>query len=246
MNNTPIDSFIPILDAIISVSDPDKVSPKKIRRALEQLFSMSLEHQKREINELIVSRFQLLQNDPHILVSQEEFNNLKKIQNNYDALLSSNSHIKKQKEKAKVKTKVDAKKKKKTKVSKPRAENPGSKSINNLKLRLSDALSDFLGQRELPRTQVVKLVWEYIKQHDLQSPADRREIICDDRMRPIFGDKVTMFSLNKVLSQHLTKIDPTEAEAPSQVTTEAPPAGLSLDNDMMHNFKQENGILPMF
>lgn len=232
MNNT-LESFIPILDAIISVSDPDKVSPKKIRRALEQLFSMSLEHQKREMNELIVSRFQMLQNDPHVLVSQEEFNNLKKVQNNYDALLSSGSHIKK----AKVKTKVDVKKKKKAKVSKPRAENPGSKSINTLKLRLSDELSNFLGQRELPRTQVVKLVWEYIKEHDLQSPTDRREIICDDRMRPIFGDKVTMFSLNKVLSQHLSKIDPAE-ESPVVLPT--------LDNDIMHNFKQENGILPLF
>ncbi|KAL3231026.1 Protein TRI1 [Nakaseomyces bracarensis] len=240
MSNVPLDSYVPILDAIISVSDPDKVSPKKIRRALEQLFSVSLEPQKREINELIVSRFQMLQNDPHILVSREEFSNLKKIQNNYDALLSSDSHIKKQKEKAKAKTKVDVKKKKKAKttkaVTKPRTENPGSKSINSLKLRLSDELSDFLGQTELPRTQVVKLVWDYIKKHDLQSPSDRREIICDDRMRPIFGDKVTMFSLNKVLSQHLHKIDPVEVS----------PIGLSLEADIMNDFKQENGMLPLF
>ena len=69
--NIDLNNYVSMLDAIISVSDPDKVSPKKIRKALEQLFSVSLENKKKEVNELIVARFQILQADPHILVINE-------------------------------------------------------------------------------------------------------------------------------------------------------------------------------
>ena len=50
---------------------------------------------------------------------------------------------------------------------------------------------------------MVKGVWDYIKAHDLQNPEDRREILCDDKMRKVFGKTVTMFSMNKVLVDHL-------------------------------------------
>ena len=215
--NIDLNNYVSMLDAIISVSDPDKVSPKKIRKALEQLFSVSLENKKKEVNELIVARFQILQADPHILVSNEEFQNLKMIRGNYDALLSSKSMEKKHKlTESSKKTRIQVKKKKSKKSSKDgekKVANPNSNAINSMKLRLSDDLYKFLGERELPRTQVVKQVWDYIKEHNLQSPEDRREIICDDRMRPIFGDKMTMFALNKILSKHLTKIEPKSEEA---------------------------------
>jgi chromatin remodeling complex protein RSC6 len=48
------------------------------------------------------------------------------------------------------------------------------------------------------------LQWEYIKANGLQNPENRREILADDKLRPIFGkDKVTMFEMNKHLAQHL-------------------------------------------
>ena len=56
----------------------------------------------------------------------------------------------------------------------------------------------------LPRAKVVSSVWDYIKQHDLQNPKNRREILADDKLKPIFGkDKVTMFEMNRYLAQHL-------------------------------------------
>jgi upstream activation factor subunit UAF30 len=50
---------------------------------------------------------------------------------------------------------------------------------------------------------VVKKLWEYIKSNDLQNPKDRREILCDEKLRALFGlDAVRMFQMNKV--QHLS------------------------------------------
>ncbi|KAK9380596.1 uncharacterized protein V2V93DRAFT_371117 [Kockiozyma suomiensis] len=73
----------------------------------------------------------------------------------------------------------------------------------NARMLLSEPLSAFLGQTELSRPECVKTIWNYIKEHDLQNPRDKREILCDDRMRPIFGDKTHMFTMNKILAKHL-------------------------------------------
>jgi upstream activation factor subunit UAF30 len=51
---------------------------------------------------------------------------------------------------------------------------------------------------------MVSRVWDYIKQHNLQNPQNRREILADDKLKPIFAkDKVMMFEMNRYLAQHL-------------------------------------------
>src|SRR5512147_3315878 len=71
-------------------------------------------------------------------------------------------------------------------------------------LRPSAALAAVVGPDPFPRGQAVSRVWGYIKEHGLQNPANRREILADDKLRPVFGkDKVTMFEMNKYLAQHL-------------------------------------------
>ncbi|KAI5123806.1 hypothetical protein M0805_009101 [Coniferiporia weirii] len=69
---------------------------------------------------------------------------------------------------------------------------------------LSAPLSALLEVDRLSRPQVVKQLWVYIKSNDLQNPSNKREILCDDRLRPVFNsDKIDMFKMNKVLGQHL-------------------------------------------
>jgi upstream activation factor subunit UAF30 len=71
-------------------------------------------------------------------------------------------------------------------------------------LQPSKELAAVVGPGPLPRGQVVSKVWDYIKKHDLQNPKDRREILADEKLEPIFGKKkVTMFEMNKYLAQHL-------------------------------------------
>lgn len=68
----------------------------------------------------------------------------------------------------------------------------------------SKELAAVVGEKDLPRPEVVKKVWEYIKAHKLQNPENAREIVADDNLRKVFGrDKVTMFEMNKYLAQHL-------------------------------------------
>lgn len=69
-------------------------------------------------------------------------------------------------------------------------------------VRISDPLSALLEVDRLSRPQVVKQLWVYIKANNLQNPNNKKEIMCDDRMRPVFNsDKIDMFKMNKVLGQ---------------------------------------------
>ena len=69
----------------------------------------------------------------------------------------------------------------------------------------SEELGAIVGNEKLPRSQVISKVWDYIKKHDLQDAKDRRQINADDKLEKIFGKKsVSMFEMNKHLSQHLT------------------------------------------
>ena len=72
-------------------------------------------------------------------------------------------------------------------------------------LRPSAELAAVVGSDPLPRGEVVSKVWAYIKKNDLQNPEDRREILADSKLEPIFGaKKATMFEMNKHLARHLT------------------------------------------
>jgi upstream activation factor subunit UAF30 len=71
-------------------------------------------------------------------------------------------------------------------------------------LQPSNELSAVVGSEPLPRAEVVSKVWDYIKTHNLQDPANKREIMADEKLQAVFGkERVTMFEMNKHLAQHL-------------------------------------------
>ncbi|GKU96034.1 hypothetical protein SLEP1_g9314 [Rubroshorea leprosula] len=72
---------------------------------------------------------------------------------------------------------------------------------------VSPQLGSFLGASEASRADAVKKIWEYIKLHNLQNPANKREICCDEKLKTIFEgkDKVGFLEMNKLLSQHFVK-----------------------------------------
>ena len=69
----------------------------------------------------------------------------------------------------------------------------------------SAELAAIVGDRPLPRTQVTKKVWDYIKGHKLQDSENRRMINADENLKRVFGGKkqVSMFEMTKLVSQHL-------------------------------------------
>ena len=72
-------------------------------------------------------------------------------------------------------------------------------------LNLSPELEEVVGKGPLPRSQVVKKLWEYIKSNNLQNPSNKRNILADDKLKAIFGGKseVTMFEMTKLVSAHM-------------------------------------------
>ncbi|MCL7037548.1 hypothetical protein MKW94_026169 [Papaver nudicaule] len=72
---------------------------------------------------------------------------------------------------------------------------------------VSPALGEFLGVSEASRTDVVKKIWVHIKANNLQNPSDKRQIICDEKLKSIFDgkDKVGMLEIARLLSPHFVK-----------------------------------------
>jgi chromatin remodeling complex protein RSC6 len=73
-------------------------------------------------------------------------------------------------------------------------------------MKPSATLAPVVGANPLPRTEVTKKVWDYIKKHNLQDAANRRMINADDKLKAVFGGKaqVSMFEMTKLISDHLS------------------------------------------
>ena len=87
-------------------------------------------------------------------------------------------------------------------TAKPAARKPNAAFMKPL--TPSATLAAVIGTAAIPRTEVTKKIWEYIKKHNLQDPANKRNINADAKLRPLFGkDQVSMFELTKIVSPHL-------------------------------------------
>ncbi|HSX26401.1 MAG TPA: type I DNA topoisomerase [Chlamydiales bacterium] len=81
------------------------------------------------------------------------------------------------------------------------------KAINQPTYRLSPPLASLLNAKELSRPEVTKAIWAYIKSHNLQNPANKRQIIPDPALAKVFGSKepIDMMKLSSILNKHLKK-----------------------------------------
>jgi len=70
----------------------------------------------------------------------------------------------------------------------------------------SSALAAVVGSSAIPRTEVTKKLWAYIKRNGLQDSKNRRAINADDKLRPVFGGRsqVSMFDMTKMVNRHLS------------------------------------------
>lgn len=73
-------------------------------------------------------------------------------------------------------------------------------------LKLTADLEAVVGKGPMPRSEVVKKLWLYIKKNNLQDPQKKRNIVADDKLKVIFGGKgvVDMFEMTKLVSKHLS------------------------------------------
>ena len=108
------------------------------------------------------------------------------------------------------KKKVAKKKVAKKKVAKKKVAKKKTKRKPNAAfmrpMTLSDALGAVVGSKPIPRTQVTKNLWIYIKKHKLQDPKNMRNIVPDEKLAKLFGSKrtINMFQMTKLVSKHMS------------------------------------------
>ncbi|XP_043708006.1 upstream activation factor subunit spp27-like isoform X2 [Telopea speciosissima] len=111
-----------------------------------------------------------------------------------------------------------------TSIGRGRGKGASSKPTKDVKKRggftklctMSPQLQKFVGVPELARTEVVKQIWAYIRENNLQDPKNRQNIICDETLHELFRvDKINMFQMNKALSKHIWPLDSEDAQARS-------------------------------
>ena len=119
---------------------------------------------------------------------------------------------------AKAKKKSPAKKKAAKKTAKKAAPKKAAKKAPAKKvkrkpnaafmkaLNIGPALQPVVGSKPLPRTEVVKKLWQYIKKNNLQDAKNRRNINADAKLKPVFSGKgtVSMFEMTKLVNKHLS------------------------------------------
>ncbi len=99
-------------------------------------------------------------------------------------------------------------------AKKPAAKKPAAKTATKRKpnaafmkaMTPSDELAAIVGNKPLPRTEVTKKIWAYIKKNGLQDAKDKKKINADDKLQAVFGGKksVDMFQMTKLVNQHLS------------------------------------------
>lgn len=73
-------------------------------------------------------------------------------------------------------------------------------------MTISDELAAVVGKGPMPRPEVVKALWVYIKKNNLQDPSNKRNINADEKLKKVFGGQavVNMFEMTKLVSKHLS------------------------------------------
>lgn len=91
---------------------------------------------------------------------------------------------------------------KKTVVKKKRKPNPAFMKP----MKISEELAKVVGSKPLPRTEITKKLWAYIKENKLQDKVNKRDIVADANLKAVFGgkQKVSMFEMTKLVSKHLS------------------------------------------
>ena len=106
--------------------------------------------------------------------------------------------------KKKVAKKAPAKKKvaKKAPPKKKSARKPNAAFM--AALNPSSTLAEVIGNKPMPRTEIVKKIWDYIKKNNLQDKKNRRMINADGKLKPLFAkDQISMFDLAKIVSKNV-------------------------------------------
>nr|XP_043618211.1 upstream activation factor subunit spp27-like [Erigeron canadensis] len=190
------------LREILATSDLTTTTTASVRRKLEEDFGIDLSDKKTFIRQQV---------DVYLQNHQQETDDFEEIQEQLDAVNEDeNEEEDKDKEEEGSDEEEEASNGKSSKKrSKKQNTEVKKRGGGFTKLcSLSPQLQKLIGVPELARTEVVKQLWSYIKEHDLQDPANRKNIRCDGPLHELFQvDSIDMFQMNKALAKHIWPLD---------------------------------------
>ncbi|XP_055805982.1 protein TRI1-like isoform X2 [Solanum dulcamara] len=199
------------LREFLSTSDLNTTSNAAVRRKLEEDFGIDLSDRKvfirDQIDLYLESEFQNEKNEEEMKEENDEGPSAE-----VKSEVSEEEEDPEEEEEEEVEESESvAKGKRKSSKKKPgkKNENVKRKAGGFTKVcSLSPQLQKFTGETELARTEVVKRMWRYIRENNLQDPSNRRNINCDDTLRELFDvDTINMFQMNKALAKHIWPLD---------------------------------------
>ncbi|KAI3803682.1 hypothetical protein L1987_31842 [Smallanthus sonchifolius] len=202
------------LHDVLRTSDLDTATAATVRRRLEQELGIDLSDRKPYIRQQIDLYLQSHYTDGNPEGEVEESENVKVEESDDGGSVSKEAEDDPEEEESDAEEKkIDSKRNKtgepvhflpnKTASAKKRGGGGFSKPC-----ALSPQLQKFTGEPEMARTEVVKKIWVYIKEKDLQNPKNKRKILCDEMLHEIFRVKsIDMFQMNKALSKHIWPIE---------------------------------------
>ncbi|MCD7451259.1 hypothetical protein HAX54_010474 [Datura stramonium] len=213
------------LREFLSTSDLTTTTTSTVRRKLEEDFGIDLSDKKAFIREQVdlylESQFQLDQeNEKNEGEMEEEDGDGPAAEVKSEVSDEEEDAEEEEEEEGEEESEAVAKVKRRSSKKKPgkKNENVKRKAGGFTKVcSLSPQLQKFTGEAELARTEVVKRMWNYIRENNLQDPSNRRNINCDDTLRELFGvDTIDMFQMNKALAKHIWPLD---SDGVSTITT---------------------------
>ncbi|KAI3774750.1 hypothetical protein L1987_49312 [Smallanthus sonchifolius] len=192
------------LHDVLRTSDLDTATAATVRRRLEQELGIDLSDRKPYIRQQIDLYLQSHYTDGNPEGEVEESENAKVEESDDGGSVSEEAEDDPEEEESDAEEKkIDSKRNKTTASAKKRGGGGFSKPC-----ALSPQLQKFTGEPEMARTEVVKKIWAYIKEKDLQNPKNKRKILCDEMLQEIFRVKsIDMFQMNKALSKHIWPIE---------------------------------------
>lgn len=217
---------------ILKDADLEQLSRRMVRKQLEAQFQTDLSHYKDTINETIL---RLIEEQQQVEDEDEENDDEDEPEPSEEEDDADDEEEAKPRARSKTKKAPAPKKKSAPKKRARRAGNDDDDEHKapsgggfNMQLALSPELASVVGADRMARPQIVKALWAYIREHDLQDPKNKKTIIFDDKLRSVFQrDSVTMFSMNKFVKRHVRKPD----DLPPGGWDDIPRDGVSSDED---------------
>ncbi|XP_022894920.1 protein TRI1-like isoform X1 [Olea europaea var. sylvestris] len=193
------------LHEFLSASDLNTTTTAIVRRRLEDDFGLDLSDRKAFIREQVDL---YVQSQVENAVENEENSKEDSDGGDGDAAEEEEEVEEEEEEEEEESTTGKTASKKGSKMKKKEVKRRGGGGGFTKLCSLSPHLQKFTGVQELARTEVVKQLWSYIRENNLQDPSNRRNILCDDKLHDLFGvDTINMFQMNKALAKHIWPLE---------------------------------------